>query len=311
MRTSSSIVGAVVVITTGPFACNADAPRTDASASDASVVVDAVALQSSCEAWLGQQRAQDIRQLAPAANQKIRDDLLSAGGGIRKLDDTYYAMWFPKSWYTAKVRRVMFTLHGTHGAPEYEWNDWKDHFTRRNWGFIGLNYLMDADAGEAGYLEPDAIYKHLKQIVEEMRTPCAIDSAAISMMGWSRGSIQGIRTLIVDRADQKRLLGHLANSAAWGTNDNALPAELVAVRASGNASALSGLNYWMYCGEQDTDENGTSKCEGMAHAQEFLTSYGAHVESLYRNPGPNADHHSMPVTQDAVDKALGYFESLQ
>ena len=305
-----------VPLVIGLVACN-EAVRPidaaiDAAARDAaSADLDPGVLQSTCESWMAAQRATDIRVLAPAANEKMRTDLLSAGGGVRKLDDTYYSMWFPKSWYAAKVRRVMFTLHGTHGAPEFEWNDWKDHFTRRNWGFIGLNYLMDETAGDAGYLEPDAIYAHLKQIVDEMKVPCAIDTAAISMMGWSRGSIQGIRALILDRADRKLLLGHLANSAAWGPNDDALPPELVTIRASGNTSALLGLNYWMYCGEQDTDENGVSKCVGMAHAQEFLSSYGAHVETLYRNPGPGADHHSLPVTLDAVDKALTYFESLR
>jgi hypothetical protein len=205
----------------------------------------------------------------------------------------------------------MFTLHGTHGAPEYEWNDWKDHFTRRNWGFIGLNYLMDADAGDAGYLEPDVIYVRLKQILDEMKAPCAADTAALSMMGWSRGSIQGLRMLVLDRGDKKLVLGHLANSAAWGPNDVALPPELVTIRSSGNPNALSGANYWMYCGEQDLGDDGVSKCVGMEHAQGFLSSYGAHVEALYKNPGPGADHHSMPKTQDAVDKAFSYFESLR
>ncbi len=303
-------------IAIGIVACNTTIQPnnvvTDASTPDGSdASADPLVLQNTCESWMAAQRATDIRKLVPASNEKMRSDMLTAGGGVRKLGDTYYAMWFPKSWYSATVRRVMFTLHGTHGAPEFEWNDWKDHFTRRTWGFVGLNYLIDETAGDAGYLEPDAIYKHLKEILDEMKVPCAVDSAAISMMGWSRGSIQGLRTLIVDHADRKLLLGHLANSAAWGSNDDALPAELVTIRASGNTNALAGLNYWMYCGEQDTDENGVSKCAGMAHAQEFLSSYGAHIETLYRNPGPGADHHSLPVTQDAVDKALTYFESLR
>jgi hypothetical protein len=73
-------------------------------------------------------------------------------------------------------------------------------------------------------------------------------------------------------------------------------------------NAYAGTNFWMYCGGQDSS-GGVPRCDEMANARTFITSYGGHVERLYEDPP--GGHGGLAKNADAWGSMFTYFEGLR
>jgi predicted esterase len=289
-------------------ACGAnETPPVDAAA-DAAVAGDgavASATASTCSAWLALQRETDLPAVT-GQNAAKRAAMLSAGGGFRKVDDTYYAAWFPAGHFDKSTRRVIFVLHGTDGAPEYEFADWQPSFEPRAIAFIGLKWGY-ADRPEPNrYSDGETLYKRMIAILDEMDAACGTKTADVSLLGFSRGSAQSFEVLARDRAAQKRLKTTIAVSGAWPTTMKPT-GYLDALDIAGDTTAMTGGRMWMYCGGKD-NALGEPMCGIMKNAKSWVEKHGGTVQKLYEDP--NGDHHSMPTNPAAVADAFDYLESL-
>lgn len=70
---------------------------------------------------------------------------------------------------------------------------------------------------------------------------------------------------------------------------------------------MSGLRFWMYCGEQDFVQ-GWPMCEGMAGASAYVQSYGATVGALFRDS--SGMHGGLVHNSTAMAQMFSYFEGL-
>ena len=269
------------------------------------------ATSATCSAWLAQQRATDIQALDPKSASK-RQEFLDAGGGLRKIDDTYYGAWFSTGHFSKDKRRVLFVLHGTDGAPEYEFADWHAALESRGWAFIGLSWVYLDKSDPDRYSNCETMTTRLHTILDEMNTACGTGTADVSLLGFSRGSAQSFEMLGRDRAGKKRLKGVIANSGAWPTKSQPTP-YLVALDTAGDTTAFSGGRMWMYCGDVD---DGTSKqsglgepmCPIMTNAKQWVEKHGGSVQKIYEDP--TGGHHSLPSNATAVGEVFQFLEGL-
>ncbi len=278
----------------GTFACGGGSAATGASTNTPTL--------TSCAAWAATQRGSGVAA-ANGLTAAQRQALLAAGGGLKAVANRYYVMWFPSSWASSARRRVLVSLHGTGGAPEAEWNGWRQHLEPRGWAFVGLLYL---DVATGSYDDDTTIYTNLKTALGELGTSCDASGASYYLAGFSRGSAMGFPVTYRDGRDRQLFKATLSNAGAWLLNEGLYPT-LAGIEQRGERSAFTGSRFWMYCGEQDF-EHGYPMCDEMENARSWVASYGAQVDRLYRNPG--GDHGSMVHTADAIQALLDYFESL-
>ena len=255
-----------------------------------------------CSTWANLQRGSGVPP-APTNVAGQREALYAAGGGIKAVGSKYYAAYFPSGFASAARRRVMVTLHGTGGSPEAEWNDWQTQVAARNWGYLGLKYLNDATGA---FDDEPTIYSNLKLTMDDVRASCDLGNAELFLVGFSRGSAEAIPVSYLDLIDRRLFKAVGNNSGAWGP-DQQPPSPLPSVAASGNRSAMSGLKFWMYCGELDFVQ-GWAMCDGTTVARTFLETYGATVAALYRDP--TGTHGGLTRNSDALSQMFAYFESV-
>jgi hypothetical protein len=235
--------------------------------------------QAACSAWSGGQRAAG---LPPGRGevQSQREALYSAGGGVRAVNNRYYAMWFPSNWATSSPKRAMVGLHGTGGAPETEWSiDWKDIVSSKGWAYIGLKYVDDT----TGVHDDDGtIYSNLKTMIDDVQRNCDFGSPLMFLVGFSRGSAQTLPIIYRDLKDRRFFMAAGSNSGSW-TPGGAMVPTMADIQARGETTAYNGAQFWMYCGALDNVQ-GYPMCDGMKNARTFITSYGGYVERLYEDP---------------------------
>ncbi len=296
--------GCIVAVLSG-CGTTTSAPK-DASADVMSDAPPSTATASTCNAWLAAQRETDL-PVVTGDNAKKRAALLTAGGGYRKIDDTYYAAWFSAGHFSASKRRVIFVLHGTTGAPEYEFADWQAPFDAQGYAFVGLRWYYEGKTTPDDYSNAETLYKRMVTILDEMDSACGTKTADVSLLGFSRGSAQSFEVLARDRAGQKRLKGVIANAGAWPTTSK--PTDyLVALDTKGDTTAMAGGQMWMYCGAKDIDDSGEARCKSMTGAKAWVEKHGGTVQKLYEDP--NGEHHSMPGNAAAIAEAFAFVNAL-
>ena len=295
MRTA--VAAAVLAVTSGLGACGGPG----SAGPDAAGVDGAGAAAATCSAWLATHRA-SLPDLVPAGNQATRERFLGAGGALVAVEDTYAGVWFPEGHWSGGPRRIVVTLHGTTGAPEYEWSDFHEALAARGWGFVGLAYYYRDRAAPADYSDGATLHARIEAVLAELAGPCGADSAAVSLMGFSRGSAQAFEVLARDRAGAARLRGVVANAGAWVPTGRPTP-YLADLDQRGDTTALTGASLWMYCGSEDR-ALGVPMCDVMINARAWVERHGATVAALYQNPG--AGHHSMYATPAAVTQAFDF-----
>ncbi len=278
-----------------------DAAADVAATNDAALLATA----STCSAWLSQQRETDLPAVT-GENATKRATFLTSGAGLRKIDDTYYGAWFPAGHFDKSKRRLIFVLHGTDGAPEYEFADWQPTLDPRGIAFIGLKWVY-ADRQEPNrYSNGETLYKRMIAVLDEMDSVCGTKTADVSLLGFSRGSAQSFEVLARDRAGQKRLKTTISVSGAWPTTMK--PTDyLNALDVNGDTTAMTGGRMWMYCGGKD-NALGEPMCDIMRNAKSWVEKHGGTVQKLYEDP--EGDHHSMPTNAAATSDAFDYLESL-
>jgi len=255
-----------------------------------------------CSTWADQQRGTGVPP-APANVAAQRQALYDAGGGIKSVGSKYYAAYFPSGFAAAARRRVLVAVHGTGGSPEAEWNDWQAQVDARNWGYLGLKYLNDATGA---YDDETTIYRNFQVLVDDVRAACDLGNAELFLVGFSRGSAESFPVSYLDLVDRRLLKAVGNNSGAWPPGGEPTPT-LQSMAARGDRTAMSGLRFWMYCGEQDFVQ-GFPMCDGMAQARDFVQTYGATVAALYRDP--TGTHGGLTRNSDAMSQMFSYFESL-
>ena len=172
------------------------------------------------------------------------------------------------------------------------------------YGFLALKYLDD----NSGLFDDETtIYANLRTMIDEVRSSCDFQNATMFLVGFSRGSAESIPVAYLDLVDRRFFKAVGNNSGAWNLG-GAPPPTLQAIQARGDRTAMSGLRYWMYCGEQDFVQ-GFPMCDGMAQARDFLQMYGATVAALYRDP--TGAHGGLTRNSDALSQMFSYFESLR
>jgi len=275
-------------------ACGGSATATGANA--------ATPAPTSCASWAATQRGSGVSTaIGPTLAQ--RQALLAAGGGVKTVANRYYAMWFPAAWASSPRRRVLVSLHGTGGAPEAEWNDWRQHLEPRGWAFVGLLYL---DVATGNYDDDATIYANLRTAISELSGSCDVAGASYYLAGFSRGSAMGFPVTYHDRHDRQLFRATLSNAGAWLLGGELYPT-LAGIERRAERSAFTGSRFWMYCGERDF-EHGYSMCDEMENARSWVLAYGAQVDRLYQNPA--GDHGSLVHTPDATKALLDYFEGI-
>ncbi|MBI3073110.1 MAG: hypothetical protein HYY84_13435 [Deltaproteobacteria bacterium] len=288
-----------------------DGTGADAGAGvDAGVVAwDAGTIAATCYPWVAAQSGAGI-SVPPGQGANQRASLLDAGGGLRAVEGSYYAMWFPASWAGAPTRRVLVALHGTSGYPEAEWNGWQRYLEPRSWGFIGVSYYQAQDGGS--YDDDVTIYRHITQAFDEVNAYCNLAPAQISLLGFSRGSAMSYPVSYLDADGGRRLFtGVIANSGAWPPPDGGvepLYPTLAGIKDRNETSAYAGVKFWMYCGDAD-DDHGWAMCWEMDNARSWLMTYGATVQPIYR--GFDGGHGSLVEQPDAAVTGLKYLETLK
>jgi hypothetical protein len=283
------------------FGCGSSSPTQPSSS--LAPVVGTTGPSASCASWANLQRGSGV---PPATGSVVtqRPALFAAGGGIKVVGSKYYAAYFPSGFASASTRRVLVALHGTGGSPEAEWTDWQAQLQTRNWGFLGLKYLDDATGA---YDDETTIYANLKATIDDVRASCDFQNTSLFLVGFSRGSAESFPVSYLDLVDRRLLTAVGNNSGSWAPGGQPT-ATLVAVAARGNRTAMSGLRYWMYCGEQDFVQ-GWPMCDGMAQARDFVQTYGASVGALYRDP--TGTHGGLTRNSDAMSQMFSYFEALR
>ena len=198
----------------------------------------------------------------------------------------------------------MVSLHGTGGSPEAQWGiDWYGPLRDRNWGYLGLKYLDDS----SGAFDDEAtIYTNIKAMIDDVRASCPFEGTTFFLVGFSRGSAESIPVSYLDLVDRRLFKAVGNNSGAWVPTQPP-PPTLAAVAARGDRTAMSGLRYWMYCGEQDFVQ-GWAMCDGMSLARDWLQTYGATVATLFRDP--TGGHGGLTKNSQAMSEMFAYFEGL-
>src|SRR5262245_23529689 len=70
-----------------------------------------------CSTWGNTLRGTGL-PAATGSQATYRDALYAAGGGVKSVGTKSYAVWFPTSWASQSIKRVIVGLHGTDGTAE-------------------------------------------------------------------------------------------------------------------------------------------------------------------------------------------------
>ena len=239
----------------------------------------------------------------PGADQ--RRAFLASGGKLVLIGSRYYAVWFPEAFFGSTKPVVVVDLHGTGGYPEAEWNDWYAALATRGYAFIGLAW----GGGTPSAATDTEVYAAIKQMVAEVGSDCPISSATKWLMGFSVGSAMSFAVMIDDVADQKIFAGQIAISGAaispLTTGKDVMHATVEANRS--NATAVSGIRAWLYCGQLDYDHS-WNMCDEMPNGRDFVNEHGGRAY-LYRDA--NGSHHSLPTNSVALRQMLNYMVGIQ
>lgn len=244
--------------------------------------------RATCEAWLATSPSPST--LAPLSGSAAtqRAALLAAGSKLVVTGSRYYSVSIPVAFYTATKPMLVFNLHGTAGYPEAEWTDWNAAMTARGYAFVALAW----GGGTPSAATDTDIYQLVTQILPEIAANCPTTNASKWLMGFSVGSAMSFAVMIRDAADQRLFRGQIAISgAAIGpltTGRDVMHATVEANRS--NATAVKGIESWMYCGDKDLD-HGWSMCTEMPNGETFVNAHGGRA-TLYRDS--NGEHHSLP-----------------
>ncbi len=259
-------------------------------------VMAATPTRTTCEAWLATSPSPSSLTALSGSGATQRTALLAAGSKLVVIGSRYYSVSIPAAFYTATKPMLVFDLHGTGGYPEAEWNDWNAAMTARGHAFIALAW----GGGTPSAATDTEIYQLITQILPEIAANCPTASASKWLMGFSVGSAMSFAVMIRDAADQRLFRGQLAISgAAIGPLTTGRDVMHTTVEANrSNATAIKGIESWMYCGNMDMD-HGWSMCTEMPNGESFVNTHGGRA-TLYRDS--NGEHHSLPSNNTAYNQ---------
>lgn len=262
---------------------------------------------TTCESWSAAQDGVGAPSVVGSTSTQ-RANLYAAGGGIKTVNNQYYVTYFPSTFTAASVQRVIVSLHGTGGAAENEWNDFKDEVVSRGFGFLALNYLTTS----SGLYDDDStIYTNLKTMISDVSSNCMLSGAKYYLIGFSRGSAKSFSVAYLDNNDQHLFtaIGSISGGAYFKppTEKSAIIQSIIDGHV---VSAYTNLKFWMYCGLMDTSSTPTGyvQCDDMVESQSFVSSYGGTTLELYQDP--TGVHGSFSHNATAVDHMFDYFQSL-
>lgn len=171
---------------------------TSATTTDGATV-DAATPRAQCTDWSKALPAGSV----PTATGSVltqRTQLIDAGGGVAPVGNRYFASYFSSGFAAAPKKRVLVALHGTGGAPEAEWSDYRSIIDGHGWGLLGLKYLDDATQI---YDSDETIYANLVTIIEKARAECELGDAQFFVAGFSRGSAKTFAMAYLDKHGQQ------------------------------------------------------------------------------------------------------------
>lgn len=232
--------------------------------------------------------------------------LIDSGGGVRKETGKYVATWAPSAWFTSPNRTLIVDLHGTGGYPEAEFNDFRSYLQQRNWGFLGISYLYNANNDAGDYDTPVPILARINAALDEMRAACG-SNITLHLMGFSRGSANTYAIAMLDRQAEGKINGVIANAGAWPPDAGPLPPELLAV--NGNPMAMKDTRMWGWCGLNDMT-HGYPMCDEMTTALKWVQDHGGTVAPGTPFVSPDAGHTDFKNNPVAVDAGFTWIESL-
>lgn len=254
----------------------------------------------SCATWANEQRAGGLPE-ATGARATYRAALYAAGGGVRVVNATSYAMWFPSGW-APSTSRVIFGLHGTEGNAEEDWwFNWKGSVGERGYAYVGLSYL----SASGQYDDEPAAYANIKAVMADIAASCHFGAPAVYLVGFSRGSAMTYGLAYLDLKERRFFSSFGHNSGAWPIGAAMTPT-MSGFVTRGETGAYASGRFWMYCGERDISSTGPM-CEQMASARTFVTSHGGSAAELFRDPtGGHGGLNGNPAAQASM---YAYFES--
>ena len=235
-----------------------------------------------------------------------RASLVDAGGGVRKETGKYVATWAPSGWYTLPNRTLIIDLHGTAGYPEAEWSDYRTYLQQRNWAFLGISYLYNANNDAGDYDSASGIYSRITTALTELRAACGTN-ITLHLMGFSRGSANTFTIALLDRQAAGKINGVIANAGAWPPDGGPLPPDLQT--ANSNPMSMKDTRFWGWCGLSDLT-HGYPMCDEMTTALKWVQDHGGTVAPGYPYKSPDSGHVDLRSNPDAVDAGFTWINSL-
>lgn len=213
---------------------------------------------------------------------------------------SFYLLWTPKGYDSARRRPMIVTLHG-HGSWAFdEFFLWQSYAEKRGYGIVALQWWFGGGEATNDYYTPQQMYPLFQQVLADQK----VKTGHAVLHGFSRGSANTYALTALDRANDRLFGLTIANSGGMAKD---YPPNSAILSGAFGSKPFQGSHWVMYCGEKDAnpDRDGVA---AMRAARSTVTDKGGTVDLLIEDPA--GDHGGFHRNRGNVDKALRVFDQL-
>lgn len=211
-------------------------------------------------------------------------------------DNKSFTLWWQPGAGTPSA--VIVTLHGHDSFATDSFFMWQSYAQSRGYAVLALQWWFGAGETTADYYMPSEMYP----LIANLLTEKGVQPGTVLLEGYSRGSANSYAVTALDTALGNRFIGMTLSNSGGAHLD--YPPNQQIVAGDFGAKPFTGVQWIMYCGEQDPDPTG-SGCPAMTAARDWVVQYGADFKLLIDDPG--GDHGGFMTNGTNVNTALDQF----
>jgi len=234
---------------------------------------------------------------AQTANSARYQFAVSNAAEIRNTSDNKsFTIWWQPT--TGTPTGVIVTLHGHGSYATDEFYLWQPYAKTRGYAILALQWWFGGGEATSDYYQPEEMYP----IIASLLTEKGVQPGSVLFHGYSRGSANSYGMTALDTSSGNRFIAMTLSNAGGATAS--YPPNMKIADGTYGLKPFSGVQWVMYCGEQDPDPT-INGCPAMTASRDWVTQYGATFKLLIDDP--SAGHGGFMTNSSNVNTALAEF----